>query len=169
MSEKTNKEMQPDLIDQWKTIVGIQMHFNDMIIRMRTLGVTVVVAVYGAAAASIGQYPKQYISIFGKELHISIIGVLLGLLLLISVFIIDRFYYYELLIGSVERAEELENLLTPIEIKGKKEVAGITQYLTKKVGRGRANIIILVFYGLAFAFGLVFLLYIWNAYQPIIK
>jgi hypothetical protein len=169
MSEKSNKEIQSDILEQWKTIVGIQMHFNDMIIRARTLGLTVVVAVYGAAVASIGQFPKQYLSILGRELHISIIGFLLGFILLISVFIIDRCYYYELLIGSVEKAEELENLLNPIEINGKKEIAGITHYLTKKVGRGKANIIIFIFYGLSFAFGLSFLYYIWNAYVPIIK
>jgi hypothetical protein len=160
---------QTDLVEQWKTIIAVQMHFNDMIIRTRTLGVTVVVAVYGAAAASIGQYPKQYIEVLGNAFHISILGILLGILLLASVFIIDKFYYYKLLIGTVEKAEQLEHELNPIEIKGKTQSAGITIFLTEKVSRRMANIIIIIFYGLAFAFGIMFLLYICIAYNPITK
>jgi hypothetical protein len=45
------------LIEEWKTVIETQIHFNEMIIRARTTGVSVVMAVYGAAALSIGQYP----------------------------------------------------------------------------------------------------------------
>jgi len=37
------------------------MHFNEMIIRARTMGVSVVIAVYGAAAFAFGQYPDRFL------------------------------------------------------------------------------------------------------------
>ena len=169
MTKIVTQDYQSNIIEQWKTIIGVQMHFNDMIIRTRTLGVTVVVAVYGAAAASIGQFPRQFIIVCGKEFHISILGVLLGLLLLTSVFIIDKFYYYKLLIASVEKAEHIEQLLGNYEVKGREESGGITSYLTEKMSRRKANLIIFIFYGLAFVFGTLFLIYICTAYNPIGK
>jgi len=41
------------ILEEWKTIVQTQMHFNEMIMRARTTGVSVVMGVYGAAAGKV--------------------------------------------------------------------------------------------------------------------
>ena len=45
------------ILEEWKIVIQTQMHFNEMIMRARTTGVSVVMAVYGAAALAYGQYP----------------------------------------------------------------------------------------------------------------
>jgi hypothetical protein len=42
------------ILEEWKVVVQTQMHFNEMIMRARTTGVSVVMAVYGAAALAYG-------------------------------------------------------------------------------------------------------------------
>jgi CBS domain containing-hemolysin-like protein len=53
-----------------------------MIIRARTTGVSVVMAVYGAAGLSIGQYPGKFINVFGAQFHVSVAIILFGISLL---------------------------------------------------------------------------------------
>ncbi len=51
------------------------MHFNDMLLRTRSIGSSVVLAAYGAAAVSVAQYPMQRIFLFGAFIHISVIVI----------------------------------------------------------------------------------------------
>lgn len=57
----TNIEETKIRLEEWKTVINTQMHFNEMIIRARTMGVSVVIAVYGAAAFAFGQYPDRFL------------------------------------------------------------------------------------------------------------
>ena len=41
------------LIEEWKTVIQTQMHFNEMIMRLRGMGVGVVTGIFGAAAYSL--------------------------------------------------------------------------------------------------------------------
>jgi len=41
------------LIEEWKTVIETQIHFNEMIIRARTTGVSVVMAVYQGVGSGI--------------------------------------------------------------------------------------------------------------------
>ena len=45
----------------WSKIVDTQMHFNDMVMRVRNLAVTLILAVFGAAAYGL-QYQAHIIS-----------------------------------------------------------------------------------------------------------
>jgi hypothetical protein len=90
------------ILEEWKTVIQTQMHFNDMIMKMRTTGISVVLAVFGAAAYSL-QYNKLYLTISGYSFHASVLIIAFGLGMLVGVFSLDYFYYYKMLLGAVKR------------------------------------------------------------------
>ena len=147
------------LIEEWKTVIETQIHFNEMIIRARTTGVSVVMAVYGAAALSIGQYPGKFISIFGSQFHVSAAIILFGISLLAGIFCMDYFYYYRLLLGAVERGEEIDRAYEGFSIGGT-SLFGMTTMISKKVSKRRATICLVIFYGIPLVVGALSFIYL---------
>lgn len=153
------------ILEEWKTVINTQMHFNEMIMRARTTGVSVVVAVYGAAALAYGQYPERFITMGNIGFHVSTAIIVFGLLLLIGIFCIDRFYYFRLLLGAVERGEEIDKAFNN-RIIGGTTIFGLSTSISKKVTRTRATICLVVFYGLPSLMGIVSLIYLACYYSP---
>ena len=147
------------LIEEWKTVIETQIHFNEMIIRARTTGVSVVMAVYGAAALSIGQYPGKFINISGSQFHVSAAIILFGISLLTGIFCMDYFYYYRLLLGAVERGEEIDKAYEGFTV-GTTRLFGMTTMISKKVSKRRATICLIIFYGIPLLIGIVSLIYL---------
>lgn len=148
------------LVTQWQTIISMQMHFNDMLLRVRAIGSSVVLAAYGAAAISLGQYPNEYITIFHEFIHISAGILVFALFLLFSIFMMDFIYYYKLLIGVVEIGENLE--------KNNPFLINVTNQLSQKISRWRARIVIIVFYVIPAVTGGLFLWYVLTRYPSLI-
>ena len=144
------------LIQQWKTVVDAQMHFNDMILRTRALGITVVIGVYGAAAALASRPPQAAVAITGKLTNVSSMIICLGLALLVSIFLLDYCYYYKLLLGVVERGEQLERELSSRGAAQPQETFSLTLHLSTCVGRRRARNLIFAFYVIPFVSGIIF-------------
>jgi hypothetical protein len=139
-------------IDEWKTVIDAQMHFNEMFLRTRSIGSSVVLAAYGAAAVSVAQYPNDRLSLPRLGcVHVGVVVMFFALLLLLSIFLLDYFYYYRLLIGAVERGEAIEAELP--------EAARLTTNLSKCVSRWHAKLVIWAFYGFPALAGLTFLAY----------
>ena len=151
--ESNSKE---PLIQQWKTVVDAQMHFNDMILRTRALGITVVIGVYGAAAALANRPPQLTVEITGRHPNASSLIICLGLALLVSVFLLDYCYYYKLLLGAVERGEQLERELSSQGATQPRETFKLTLQLSTCVSRKRARNLIFAFYVIPFVSGIIF-------------
>jgi hypothetical protein len=149
------------IVKEWETVIKTQMHFNEMIIRSRTTGVSVVMAVYGAAALSIGQYPNKFFELLGSKFHVSTAIIFFGLLLLTSIFILDYFYYFRLLLGAVDRGMEIDKAYEKREIDGIRQF-GLTSMISKRVSIGWATFYIFIFYGIPFGVGLIFLFIVPN-------
>lgn len=148
------------IVTQWQTIISTQMHFNDMLLRTRAIGSSVVMATYGAAAVALGQQPISYVIIFSEFIHISAGIILFALFLLLSIFLLDFFYYFKLLIGTVEIGERLE--------KENPSLVKQTTQLSQKVSRGSASLFVIVFYAIPAAIGIALLWYILKNYPPTI-
>jgi hypothetical protein len=140
------------------------MHFNEMIVRMRTTGVSVVIAVYGAAALSISQFPRKFLVGFGYSFHPSAAILLFGLLLLLSIFALDYLYYFRMLVASVEQGERLDGQIRARTLSGL-HLFGLTTLISERVTRGRARISLILFYGLPFLAGLGALWYVLFQYR----
>jgi hypothetical protein len=155
--DRNRQEMQL-LLEEWKVVIQTQMHFNDMIIKMRTAGLSVLIAVFGGAAIAIGQYPDRFIEIGRRDFHVAAPIILFGLLLWLAIFVIDYFYYHKCLLGAVERGYQIDDVC-----KGRK-VAGTTMYgmttlIRDAIGKpGASKFYIWTFYLLVGLVGVAYLL-----------
>lgn len=142
------------IVQRWRAVVDAQMHFNDMLMRTRSIGLSMVIAVYGAAIVSAGQYPDSSVTFFDYRLHVGVGIFAVGMLLLVSLFLLDRCYYFPMLLATVDLGEEIEresgSAAQPIELK-------LTQHISASVSRPRASFVLLVFYAVPFLVGLLFL------------
>lgn len=164
-AENENAEGAKLVLDEWKTVISTQMHFNEMIMRMRTTGVSVVIGVYGAAAFALGQYPAKFLSIGGMNIHVSAVIIAFGILLLASIFVLDYCYYFRLLIGAVRRATEIDAAYDGRLVLGAR-LFGMTTRITGEVSRRRAEISLRFFYGAPLVAGMVSLIYLLGFYDP---
>ena len=123
LQEKAQALKERELIfSAWKSVVEVQMHFNDMLMRVRNLALTLLLAVFGAATLSL-QY-DIYVESFGYNTHIATMLLLAGLAGWIGVGLFDWGYYHRLLIGAVRKSTEIEDAY-------KNDIIfGITNYIT---------------------------------------
>jgi len=87
-------------MDEWKQIVEVQQHFNDLIMRFRTI----VLTAFGAAFSILVSLSGS-VSIGRHQLLV--IGIGLMALMLIA-YVIDAGYYFRLLMGAVRAADKFD-------------------------------------------------------------
>lgn len=144
-------------VQRWRGFLDTQMHFNTMLMQLRAIGVSIVIAVFGAAAVALAQYPEHLLVLPGTTIHIAAIVIFFGLLLLLAVFVLDYFYYYRMLLSVVRCTQELE-----------REACGptgaiplsLTCRIATDVPPSSATAALLVFYAIPLASGLLFLTYL---------
>ena len=144
-------------VQRWRVVIDTQMHFNDMLMRTRSIGVSVVTGVFGAAAVSLAQYPDHFMTVPGVTIHVAAIVIVFGLLLLAGMFVLDYFYFYRMLLAVVRHGEQMESEsrspTAPFEF-------GLTSCISRSISRRRASMVLFTFYGIPFVSGILFLLYI---------
>jgi hypothetical protein len=122
---------------EWDTVIRTQMHFNEMILKMRTLVATAVAAIFGASAAA-----------FSQGWYISVGIAAFGLVLMAGVFILDYFYYFRLLLGAVEKGYEIDKAFADKRICGTR-IFGLSTMIRDSVGPPDVcRQYIILFYGL---------------------
>ena len=94
------------VVDVWKHIVSVQMHFNDIEMKIRNLYFTILAAAIGA----VGFVQGKQIEIPDLNVKISLAMLVLFAVVPISAlfYLIDRHWYHRLLKASVEQAGEIE-------------------------------------------------------------
>ena len=153
------------ILEEWKTVVQTQMHFNEMLMRMRTTSVSIVLAVFGAAAYSL-QFDKLYLTISGYTFHASVLIMAFGLGILMAVFFLDYFYYYKMLLGAVKRGYEIDKTYKDRLVDDCK-IFGMTTMIRDEIGKPRkSKYLVWLFYGLVFVLGIVFIAGVLLGYAP---
>jgi phosphoglycolate phosphatase-like HAD superfamily hydrolase len=99
-------ENKKQIIDIWKTIVGVQQHFNDIEMRIRSMFVTILLALI----ASIGFLMDKKLSFSVGKINVQFATIvpLIGVLGAGLFYFIDRYWYHRLLVGSVKHAIDIE-------------------------------------------------------------
>jgi len=147
-----------NLIEIWKEAVETQMHFNDLLIKMRTTVISIILAVFGGSAIALRDM-NWYADIFGQQVRLSALIIALGLIFLFVQFLVDSLYYFKLLLGSVEYTRCF----------GKKynipELSGLTESIIKSVSSKSAYLILILYYAIPFLLGILTILVIQNLYQ----
>ncbi|WP_409897977.1 hypothetical protein [Hyphomonas sp.] len=96
------------LLEYWKQAISTQMHFNDLCVRSRQLGLTFVVAALGLNVVLLSEYPDARILIGCVNTHISALIMFIAAGAVLAVWHLDLGVYHKMLRGSVAFAEELD-------------------------------------------------------------
>lgn len=85
-------------VQAWKLSIEVQQHFNTIEMQIRNIAITLVGGAIAAAAALYKEsaIPSSRLILFA------------GLLIWSAFFLMDRYWYHKLLIGSVIHAQEIE-------------------------------------------------------------
>lgn len=141
----TDEKKMDLMMEQWKTAIAVQIHFNDLLMRIRTFGLTAVVVILGTAAGlwKLGGDKIDPFIILGP--------FALGEILLISLFVVDVFYYYPLLLAAVEHVSKIDEEFKNLKIMGDLQLFGMTKCISTKVTKRKATFFLWFFY--LFPFG----------------
>lgn len=95
-------------VDAWKYVVSVQMHFNDMGMKVRNLFYTILAAAIGA----VGFVQGRLVSIpyLGLELSLAMLVVFAVAPIAALFYFIDRHWYHRLLQASVKQGAAIEAL-----------------------------------------------------------
>src|SRR3954471_11049588 len=104
-TELTLAEQVTYYVDMWKKSVDVQQHFNDIEWRIRGLALTVMTFSLGAAGLAARDGSK-----FGM-VSLAVLVLVVGGVLWLAFFVVDKVWYHPLLIGAVKHGAALEELL----------------------------------------------------------
>jgi hypothetical protein len=105
-THRLRDERAKQILETWKTIVGVQMHFNDISMRIRSIFVTILLALFAAIGFL---YEKRLsLSIGGFGVYFSTLIPIFGMLGTYLFYFIDRYWYHRLLVGAVKHAISIE-------------------------------------------------------------
>jgi hypothetical protein len=101
-----DNDQRKQIIDIWKTIVDVQQHFNDISMRIRSMFITILLALF----ASIGFLLDKKLSLKIGILNIQFATLLplFGIFGTYLFYSMDRYWYHRLLVGSVKHAIKIE-------------------------------------------------------------
>lgn len=133
---------------EWKTIIETQTHFNDLIIRFRSIVLTVFVTMVGASVALNAEGK------INEELFYAILFIIL--VFWFTSFVLDHYYYHKLLLGSVAQAMKFDQS----ELGEKYGLFGLTTCISNVVKPPSSRAMIKIFYGLP-VLGFLFSFLIW--------
>jgi hypothetical protein len=130
---------------EWKTIIETQMHFNDLIIRFRSIVLTAFITLVGASVAL-----RNTEKIDERQ---SLILFYILSVLWVTAFIMDFCYYHRLLLGSVAQAMKFDES----ELGKRLGLFGLTTCISRVVHPPASKVMVVLFYGVpAIALALMF-------------
>ncbi len=96
-------------VEAWKTTVTVQMHFNDLELRIRNFAITVLTAVL--AAVGLGIEKQLFIRIGGFTTNLAVWFLGIGVVAWLAFWFMDGFWYHTLLKAAGTHAGEIEDRL----------------------------------------------------------
>jgi hypothetical protein len=98
-----------DHVELWKKVVDVQMHFNDLQLRVRTLAFTVT-----AAFLALGGYALKdagSLSILDTHVPLAAVVIFSAIVPVLAFYFMERWWYHPLLAGAVLEGAALEKAL----------------------------------------------------------
>lgn len=118
-SGSTSQELtSAELLEVWKKTVDVQQHFNDIEWRIRGLALTVMTFTLGAAGLAAREGSEFW------HLSLALLVLVVGSVLWLAFYVVDKVWYHPLLIGAVKHGTALETALGV-------ERAGLTHAISK--------------------------------------
>lgn len=103
-----SREREAEIIEVWKAVIDVQIHFNDIGMRIRGMFVTIILALF----ASLGFLLDKKIGLQAGRLVIqfAVVVPLFGVLGTYLFYFMDRYWYHRLLTGAVKQGIAIEKL-----------------------------------------------------------
>ena len=101
-----NSEDRKIVVDIWKTTVEVQRHFNDISMRIRGIFVTTLLATFAAIGFLLNK--ELNLEVFDLDVQFAAVMPVYGFIITCLFYFIDRYWYHQLLVGSVKHAIEIE-------------------------------------------------------------
>jgi len=105
-SRKSDHEEAQLILSAWTKIVDTQMHFNEMVMKVRSLAITLILAAFGAAAYSV-QTPL-FLNVYERPVHVAFFIIIFGLTGWLALWVMDLGHFHKLLRGAVAKGMALE-------------------------------------------------------------
>jgi hypothetical protein len=100
------------IIKIWEKAVDTQMHFNEMSVKSRQLGLTFVAAALGVAIVLLGQNKDFFLNFAitqqNLHIHVSVFIIIAAALAVWAVMTMDLGVYHRMLRGAVSFGEDFE-------------------------------------------------------------
>src|SRR3954469_15618031 len=109
MSEQENNEILKFQLSIWEKVIDVQMHFNDLCLRIRSFAISILGVLLGAAA--IAYRFAGHIEVFCYKIPTATIFIAISIIVWLAFYLMDRYWYHELLKGAVHHAQEIETSL----------------------------------------------------------
>lgn len=123
-------------LEEWKQVIQTQMHFNDVVLRFRTMALTAFVTLIAAIIA------LSKIATLNRATVVLLICM--PLILWAAAGALDFFYYHRLLLGAVTQAEKYDNS----EIGRKYGLFGMTTCISSSIHVPTSNLLVITYYTL---------------------
>lgn len=151
-NERVEAERVRARIEYWKQVIYVETHFNDMCIRTRWVGLTVIATILAGAAVALTQYPHALISVLGVNTHIGVVLILMSSFVAAALWLLDAQYYYQMLLATVGHARFVENRLRRdvgnlFEKAGSGPKRALTGIIESRVSKNHADAIVHFLYG----------------------
>lgn len=98
------------ILTVWEKVIDLQMHFNEMCMNLRRTAIGTVGALLAAGALAFRF--GGLVHVFGKDVSSAVIFVAVALLVWTAFYLMDRYWYHELLRAAVKYAEGLSGPAT---------------------------------------------------------
>ncbi|MCP1415497.1 hypothetical protein [Paenarthrobacter sp. A20] len=123
-SEPSASHIVDGYVDAWKKTIEVQQHFNDLSWRIRALWLTALTFALGATFIAFKDGRSVELLGVGQKSPAVVVPIL-GLLLWLAFWFVDRQWYHRLLVGAVKEGLNLEKKLRDL---------GVDVALTKTIG-----------------------------------
>lgn len=97
-------------IEAWKTTIDVQMHFNDLQMKVRNFGIFIISALLGGAGISLKG--DASFAFNEHQVSIAVFFLIAAILVWFLIYLVDMKWYYPLLVGSVKHGLEVEKRLS---------------------------------------------------------
>lgn len=97
------------LVEAWKKTVDVQQHFNDLEMRIRNYGLTLVTAAIAAATLAFREHLQVHLC--GLSAPLGAVGILAITPIWLCFYMMDRFWYHQFLVGAVNHGLSIERRL----------------------------------------------------------
>ena len=152
------------IVTVWEKCVDLQIHFNDICMNLRrtAIGAVGVLLAAGAVAFRFG----GQVRVLNNDVSVALLFAVIALLVWLSFYAMDRFWYHELLRATVKYAESLEEPARAAGLRVRLDMSSQIRKANHQALRMSGGSKINLFY-LVVALGL--LVGCWGLYAGVIK